>query len=135
VFFSPWLMHQPTSTPPVPRPGAAVAVSTAPVRWRRAEPDTTWSAPSAACVSVTLAAMATTSDVRLFLLCYRADGTLLEARPLFRLRPDVHRAEAEVALRPLTTRFRVALHATAPDSQVEVTLNQLALKVMRPVYA
>jgi hypothetical protein len=84
---------------------------------------------------VALAANATTPDVRLFLLCYQSDGALLEARPLFRIRPDVPKAEAEVTLRPLTTRFRLALQAAAPEHPVELTFNHFALKIARPVYA
>ena len=45
------------------------------------------------------------------------------------------KAEAEVALRPLTTRFRLALQAAAPDRPVELTFDRFALKITRPIYA
>jgi hypothetical protein len=84
---------------------------------------------------VSLSAIPTTPDVRLFVLSYRTDAKLVEARPLFRLRPDLRTAEAEVALRPFASRFRLALHATAPERAVELTLDQLALQITRPIYA
>jgi hypothetical protein len=68
-------------------------------------------------------------------LCYRSDATLLEARPLFRLRPDDGEAKAEIALRPLASRFRLALQAAAPDCAVEVALVELVLEITRPIYA
>jgi hypothetical protein len=105
------------------------------VRWRWGEPDTTWSAPATTHLQVSVSAVPTTPDVRLFVLSYRPDAKLVEARPLFRLRPDVRTAEAEVALRPFTSRFRLALHATAPERPVELTFDQLALKITRPIYA
>jgi hypothetical protein len=135
VFLSPCITHQLTGPKAPLRGEPAPAAPRAPVKWRRADPETTWAAPSAAHVSVALAAKATTPDVRLFLLCYQADGALLEARPLFRIRPDVPQAEAEVALRALTTRFRLALQATAPEHPVELTFDRLALKITRPIYA
>ena len=73
--------------------------------------------------------------MRLFLLSYQSDDALLEARPLFRIRPGVPKAEAEVALRPLTARFRLALQAAAPEHPVELTFSQFRLKITRPVYA
>jgi hypothetical protein len=135
VFLSPCITHQQTGPKASVRENPATAAPRAPVKWRRGDPETTWPAPSAAHVSVALAAQATTSDVRLFLLCYQSDGALLEARPLFRVRPDVAKAEAEVALRPLTTRFRLALQAAAPDQPVELTFDRFALKITRPIYA
>ena len=113
----------------------AKSVSSARVRWRWGEPDTTWSAPATTHLRVSVTAVPTTPDVRLFVLSYRTDAKLIEARPLFRLRPDVSTAEAEMALRPFATRFRLALHATAPDCPVELTFDQLALKITRPIYA
>jgi hypothetical protein len=113
----------------------AMSASSAHVRWRWGEPDTTWSAPATTHLRVSVTAVPTTPDVRLFVLSYRTDAKLVEARPLFRLRPDLRTAEAEVALRPFTTRFRLALHATAPERPVELTFDQLALKITRPIYA
>jgi Sulfotransferase family len=138
VFLSPRLM-QPSYLRrlrrPDRRPEPVASARRARVAWRRGEPGTTWPAPAAAHLRVTLTAKPTTPDVRLFVLCYRSDGTLLEARPLFRLRPDVDKAEAGVTLRPLTSRFRLALHATAPERPVELTFDQLAIKITRPIYA
>jgi hypothetical protein len=141
VFLTPCIMHRQQiylkrlRRQPAIRSEPAAAVGRTRVTWRRGEPDTTWAAPAAAHLSVSATAIPTTPDVRLFVLCYRSDATLLEARPLFRLRPGDGEAKAEVALRPLTTRFRLALQAAAPDSAVEVTLDQLVLKITRPIYA
>lgn len=135
AFLSPWLMPQ-RASPGGPAQDVLAARTTGrvAVKWRCGEPGTTWAAPSAAHVSVALTAVATTPDVRLFVLCYQPDGTLLEARPLFRLRPEVQKAAAEIALRPLTTRFRLALQAAVPECQVEVALIQLVLRITRPIY-
>jgi hypothetical protein len=138
VFLSPRLMQRSylgrLGQALVPRKRANSA-DPARVRWRWGEPDTTWSAPATTHLRVSVSAVPTTADVRLFVLSYRTDAKLVEARPLFRLRPDVRTAEAEVALRPFTTRFRLALHATAPERPVELTFDQLALKITRPIYA
>jgi sulfotransferase family protein len=138
VFLSPRLMQRSyvrrlsRALGPGKRPNSACPAR---VRWRWAEPDTTWSAPATTHLRVSVSAVPTTADVRLFVLSYRTDAKLVEARPLFRLRPDQRTAEAEVALRPFTTRFRLALHATAPERPVELTFDRLALEITRPIYA
>jgi hypothetical protein len=138
VFLSPRLMHRSylgCLWRALVRRKQVMPENPARVRWRWGEPDTTWSAPATTHLRVSVTAVPTTPDVRLFVLSYRTDAKLVEARPLFRLRPDLRTAEAEVALRPFTARFRLALHATAPERPVELTFDQLALKITRPIYA